>query len=397
MTIRLTTGQAVVRFMMNQHVEHDGETHRFFAGCWGIFGHGNIGGVAQGLQEVGPEFPFYLARNEQSMVHTAIGFSKMANRHRAFACLTSIGPGATNMVTGAATATINRIPVLLLTGDTFAERVQDPVLQQLVSEHDGTVSASDAFRPVVRYFDRISRPEQLVASLPGSDAHAHVSRRHGRRVHHDPAGRPDVRVRLPRRVLPAAHVGDRSPTPRRDAARPRRRVDPCGPAADDHRRRRGSLQRGDRQPCAGFAERHGIPVGETNAGKGTSAFDHPLGLGGAGVAGTRGANVVAEQADLVIGIGTRYTDFITASKTAFQHDDVRFVNINVFEHDAVKHAAIPLTGDAKATVAELDGAARRPHDHRRRTGPRSLQHNRSGTPRSSGSTGSGSTRSARAR
>ena len=166
MTIRLTTGQAVVRFMMNQHVEHDGETHRFFAGCWGIFGHGNIGGVAQGLQEVGPEFPFYLARNEQSMVHTAIGFSKMANRHRAFACLTSIGPGATNMITGAATATINRIPVLLLTGDSFAERVQDPVLQQLVSEHDGTVSASDAFRPVVRYFDRISRPEQLIASLP---------------------------------------------------------------------------------------------------------------------------------------------------------------------------------------------------------------------------------------
>lgn len=165
-TVRLTTGQAIVRFLQQQHVEFDGVTERFFAGCWGIFGHGNIGGVAQGLQQAGPAFPYYLARNEQSMVHSAIGFAKLTNRRRAFACLTSIGPGSTNMITGAAAATINRVPVLLISGDSFAERVQDPVLQQLVSEHSGELTTSDAFRPVVRYFDRITRPEQLITALP---------------------------------------------------------------------------------------------------------------------------------------------------------------------------------------------------------------------------------------
>lgn len=355
MTIRLTTGQAVVRFMMNQHVEHDGETYRFFAGCWGIFGHGNIGGVAQGLQEVGPEFPFYLARNEQSMVHTAIGFSKMANRHRAFACLTSIGPGATNMITGAATATINRIPVLLLTGDSFAERVQDPVLQQLVSEHDGTMSASDAFRPVVRYFDRISRPEQLIASLPEA-----------MRTLTSPADTGAVCITIPQDVqtfafdFPEEFFEPRTwviPRQRPDETLLARAVEWIREAQRPMIIAGGGVRYSEATDTVrAFAERHGIPVGETNAGKGTLAYDHPLGLGGAGVAGTRGANVVAEQADLIIGIGTRYTDFITASKTAFQHDGVRFVNINVFEQDAMKHAAIPLTGDAKATVAELDGA-----------------------------------------
>ena len=166
MTIRLTTGQAIVRYLKSQLVQFDCEENRFFAGMWGIFGHGNIGGVAEALQEVGPEFPYYLGRNEQAMVHAAVAFAKLKNRRQAFACLSSIGPGATNMVTGAATATVNRLPVLLLSGDTFAERLQDPVLQQVGSEHAGDVTANDAFRSVVRYWDRITRPEQIIAALP---------------------------------------------------------------------------------------------------------------------------------------------------------------------------------------------------------------------------------------
>lgn len=354
-TVRLTTGQAIVRYLMNQYVELDGEAQRFFAGCWGIFGHGNIGGVAQGLQEAGPAFPYYLARNEQSMVHTAIGFAKMSNRRRAFACLTSIGPGATNMVTGAATATINRIPVLLITGDTFAERLQDPVLQQLVSEHDGTLSASDAFRPVVRYFDRISRPEQIIASLPEV-----------MRTLTSPADTGAVCLTIPQDVQTFAFDFPEELFRARTWVIPRQRPDEtllARAAAWIREAKRPMIIAGGgvryseaTQAVRGFAERHGIPVGETQAGKGALPYDHPLSLGGAGVAGTRGANLVAEQADLIIGIGTRYTDFITASKTAFQSDTVRFVNINVFEHDALKHAAIPLTGDARATVTELDAA-----------------------------------------
>jgi 3D-(3,5/4)-trihydroxycyclohexane-1,2-dione acylhydrolase (decyclizing) len=352
-TIRLTTGQAIVRYLMNQYVELDGESQRFFAGCWGIFGHGNIGGVAQGLQQAGPDFPYYLARNEQSMVHTAIGFAKMSNRRRAFACLTSIGPGATNMVTGAATATINRIPVLLLTGDTFAERLQDPVLQQLSSEHDGTLSASDAFRPVVRYFDRISRPEQLIAALPEV-----------MRTLTSPADTGAVCLTIPQDVQTFAFDFPEAMFQRRTWVIPRQRPDEtlvARAAAWIREAQRPMIIAGGgvryseaTQTLRGFAERHGIPVGETQAGKGALDHDHPLSLGGAGVAGTRGANLVAEQADLIIGVGTRYTDFITASKTAFQNEGVRFININVFEHDAVKHAAIPLTGDAKVAIAELD-------------------------------------------
>lgn len=353
MTIRLTTGQAIVRYLMAQHVELDGVTTPFFAGCWGIFGHGNIGGVAQGLQQAGPAFPYYLARNEQSMVHTAIGFAKMSNRRRAFACLTSIGPGATNMVTGAATATINRIPVLLLTGDTFAERVQDPVLQQLTSEHDATLSASDAFRPVVRYFDRITRPEQLIASLPEA-----------MRTLTSPADTGAVCITVPQDIQTYAYDFPEAMFEPRTWVIARQRPDETllARAAQWIREAQrplilagGGVRYSEATAAVrAFAEHHGIPLAETHAGKGTLPYDHPLSLGGAGVAGTRGANLVAETADLVIGIGTRYTDFVTASKTAFQHEGVRFVNINVFEHDAIKHAAIPLTGDARAAVTELD-------------------------------------------
>ena len=353
MTIRLTTGQAIVRFLMNQYVELDGQEQMFFAGLWGIFGHGNIGGIAQGMQEVGPAFPYYLGRNEQSMVHTAIGFAKQSNRRRAFACLTSIGPGATNMVTGAATATINRVPVLLLMGDSFAERLQDPVLQQLVSEHDATITSSDAFRPVCRYFDRITRPEQLISSLLEM-----------MRTLTSPADTGAAAITVPQDVQTFAFDFPEEFFAPRTWVIPRQRPDETLLA------RAASVIRTAERPMiiAGggvryseasetvraFAERHGIPVGETQAGKGVLSYDHPLSLGGAGVAGTRGANLMAEEADLIIGIGTRYSDFITASKTAFQNPKVRFVNINVFEHDAIKHAAIPLTGDAKVSVRELD-------------------------------------------
>jgi 3D-(3,5/4)-trihydroxycyclohexane-1,2-dione acylhydrolase (decyclizing) len=352
MSVRLTTGQAIVRYLMAQHVEFDGKSTPFFAGCWGIFGHGNIGGVAQGLQQAGPKFPYFLARNEQSMVHTAIGFAKMSNRRRTFACLTSIGPGATNMVTGAATATINRIPVLLLTGDTFAERVQDPVLQQLTSEHDCTVTASDAFRPVCRYFDRITRPEQLIASLPEM-----------MRTLISPADTGAACLTLPQDIQTYAFDFPEAMFEKRVWVIPRQRPDErlVARAAQWIKEATrplifagGGVRYSEAtEAVRAFAEKHGIPVAETHAGKGTLAYNHPLSLGGAGVAGTKGANLIAETADLIIGIGTRYTDFVTASKTAFQNPNVRFVNINVFEHDAVKNAAIPLTGDARATVTEL--------------------------------------------
>jgi 3D-(3,5/4)-trihydroxycyclohexane-1,2-dione acylhydrolase (decyclizing) len=355
LTIRLTAAQALVRFLMQQHVELDGEENRFFAGTWGIFGHGNIGGVAEALQEAGPEFPYYLGRNEQAMVHAAVAFAKLKRRRQAFACLTSIGPGATNMVTGAATATVNRLPVLLLAGDTFTERLQDPVLQQVGSEHAGDVTANDSFRPVVRFWDRITRPEQLIATLPEV-----------MRVLTSPADTGAVFLALPQDLQTFAYDYPAELFEPRVWRVPRLRPDEGSVA------RAATWIRASARPLivAGggvrysdaaaalrsFAERTGIPVAETHAGKGTLAYDHPLSLGGAGVAGTRGANLIAEEADLVIGVGTRFTDFTTASKTAFQDPDVRFVNINVFEQDAHKHAAIPLVGDARAALDELAAA-----------------------------------------
>jgi 3D-(3,5/4)-trihydroxycyclohexane-1,2-dione acylhydrolase (decyclizing) len=351
-TVRLTTGQAIVRYLMSQQVEFDGEEAPFFAGMWGIFGHGNIGGVAEALQEAGPAFPYYLGRNEQAMVHAAVSFAKLKNRRQAFACLTSIGPGATNMVTGAATATVNRLPVLLLSGDTFSERLQDPVLQQVGSEHSADLTANDSFRSVVRYWDRITRPEQLIATLPEV-----------MRVLTSPADTGAVFLALPQDVQTFAFDFPEEMFARRVWRIPRLRPD---------RRQLDAAAgwiRGSERPLivAGggvryseateavrsFAEQIGIPVAETHAGKGTLDYDHPLSLGGAGVAGTKAANVIAESADLVIGIGTRFTDFTTASKTAFQNPEVRFVNVNVFEQDAYKHAAIPLVGDARSTIEEL--------------------------------------------
>lgn len=337
---------------MSQRVAYDGREEQFFAGMWGIFGHGNIGGVAEALQEVGPTFPYYLGRNEQAMVHAAVAFAKLKNRRQAFACLTSIGPGSTNMITGAATATVNRLPVLLLSGDTFTERLQDPVLQQVGSEHAGDVTASDTFRSVVRYWDRITRPEQLIAALPEV-----------MRTLTSPADSGAVFLALPQDVQTFAfdfpeemfaprvwHISRSRPDRtqlERAAAWIRQSKQPLIVAGGGVRYSEAS------ETVQRFAEGTGIPVAETHAGKGTLSYDHPLSLGGAGVAGTKAANVVAESADLVIGIGTRFTDFTTSSKTAFQHPSVRFININVFEHDALKHAAVPLVGDARATVHEL--------------------------------------------
>lgn len=351
-TIRLTMGQAIVKFMINQYVEVDGEVDRFFAGLWGIFGHGNIGGVAQASQQFANDLPYYLGRNEQSMVHSAIGYAKLKNRRQCMACLSSIGPGATNMVTGAATATINRIPVLLMSGDTFAERVQGPVLQQLETEHSQDVSANDAFRPVVRYWDRLSRPEQAITALPevmrvltspsdtgavflaipqdiGTYAYDYPVELFYRRVWRIPRNRPDAEL------LKTAAAWIRNST--------RPMIFAGG----------GVRYSGAEDALREFAEATGIPVAETHAGKGSLRYDHPLSLGAGGVAGTKGANEVATDADLVIGIGTRFTDFSTGSKSIFANPGIRFININTFEMDAFKHAAVPLAGDAKATLEEL--------------------------------------------
>ncbi|MBI3973925.1 MAG: 3D-(3,5/4)-trihydroxycyclohexane-1,2-dione acylhydrolase (decyclizing) [Chloroflexi bacterium] len=350
-TQRLTTAQAIVRFLMNQYTERDGRQQPFFAGCWGIFGHGNVAGIGQALQQE-PEFPYYLPRNEQAMVHTAAAFAKMHNRLRAFACTTSIGPGATNMVTGAAVATVNRLPVLLLPGDIFARRNVAPVLQQLEFEHTPDISVNDAFRPVSRYWDRIMRPEQAIPSLLEA-----------MRVLTSPADTGAVTLALPQDVQAEAFDFPAQLFERRvwHVARPLADRALLRQAVEWIRSSRrpllvaggGVIYAEATDAVARFVAQTSIPVGETQAGKGSLPFDHPQNLGAIGVTGTPGANVLAREADLVIGVGTRYSDFTTASKTAFQDPDVRFVNINVAALDAVKHAALPLVADARVTLEEL--------------------------------------------
>lgn len=352
-TIRLTMGQAVVSYLARQHVERDGVEQRFFAGLWGIFGHGNIGGIAQAVQQAGATFPYYLSRNEQAMVHAAVGYAKLANRLSAFACLSSIGPGATNMVTGAASATVNHVPVLLLAGDMFAERVQAPVLQQLEYSWSQDSSANDAFRPVVRYWDRINRPEQVITALPEV-----------MRVLTSPAETGAVLLALPQDIqtyafdYPIEMFEKRVWPIHRNRPDHRSLAEAARWIAESQRPvifAGGGVRYSEAaEALRSFVERTGIPVAETHAGKGSLPFDHRLSLGGAGVSGTLAANVIAPEADLVIGVGTRFTDFPTASKTAFQDPGVRFININVAEMDAFKHAALPLIGDARATLEELE-------------------------------------------
>ncbi|MCS6773278.1 MAG: 3D-(3,5/4)-trihydroxycyclohexane-1,2-dione acylhydrolase (decyclizing) [Anaerolineae bacterium] len=350
-TVRLTMAQALIKFLKHQYVERDGQVQPFFAGCFGIFGHGNIAGIAQALQQ-NLDFRYYQARNEQAMVHTAAAFARMKNRLQALVCTSSIGPGATNMVTGAAAATINRLPVLLLPGDLFARRNVAPVLQQLESEHTQDLSVNDCFKPVSRYWDRINRPDQLLTSLPEA-----------MRVLTSPAETGAVTLALPQDVqteamdYPAHFFRDwiwHIPRNRPDAAALRR-------AAEVIRRSQkpliiaggGVIYAEATEVLRRLVDATGIPVGETMAGKGSLPYDHPLNLGAIGVTGTFAANMVAHDADVVIGIGTRYTDFTTMSKTAFQNPEVVFVNLNVAEFDAHKHSAIPLVGDARAALEEL--------------------------------------------
>lgn len=353
-TKKLTMAQAVIQFLMHQQVERDGKQQPFFAGCLGIFGHGCIAGLGQALLQY-PKFRYIPTKNEQASVHIAAAFAKMNNRLRTFACISSIGPGATNMVTGAATATINRIPVLLLPGDIFARRNVGPVLQQLEQPYSQDVSVNDAFRPVSRYWDRINRPDQLMNALPEV-----------MRVLTSPAETGAVTLALPQDVQTEAYnypvelFDDRVwyiPRPE-----PERRL--LARAVEWIRESKrpliiaggGVLYSEASAALAKFATQTGIPVGETQAGKGSLSYDHPQNMGAVGVTGTFAANRIARDADLVIGIGTRYSDFTTASKTAFHNPKVRFININVAEFDAFKHSALPLVADARAALTTLGRA-----------------------------------------
>jgi len=353
-TIRLTTAQAILKFLKNQYVRRDGQEIQFFAGMLGIFGHGNVAGIGQALQE-NPDFPYILVRNEQSAVHMACGFTKMKNRMQTFACTSSIGPGATNMITGAALATINRLPVLLLPGDIFARRNVAPVLQQLESPSSQDISVNDAFKPVSRYWDRIYRPEQLITSLPEV-----------MRVLTSPSATGAVTLALPQDVQAEAYDFPEELFAHRIWHISRLSSDRFlfSQAVDAIRSSKhpmivaggGVLYSEASQALARFVKQTGIPVGETQAGKGSLPYDHPQNMGAIGATGTSAANRLAHDSDLIIGVGTRYSDFTTASKTAFQNPNVRFININAAEFDSFKQSAIPLTADARLTLEELTDA-----------------------------------------
>src|SRR6202521_3084112 len=354
MTTRLTVAQAVISFLKNQYSERDGKQDRLFEGCLGIFGHGNVAGIGQALEQ-DSGLPYYLFRNEQAMVHTAAAFAKASNRLRTLACTTSIGPGATNMVTGAAVATVNRLPVLLLPGDIFARRNVAPVLQQLESPSTQDISVNDCFKPVSRYWDRIERPEQILTSLPAAV-----------RVLTSPAETGAVVLALPQDVQTEAFDYPEEFFEKRVWTIPRPRADATllSQAVEWIRAAQrpmiiaggGVIYSNATEALAGFAARTGIPVAETQAGKGALNFDHAQSVGAVGVTGTSAANRLAHRADLILSIGTRYSDFTTASKTAFQNPDLRLINVNVAEFDAFKHAALPLVSDACATLEQLSTA-----------------------------------------
>ena len=348
---RLTMAQAIIAFLKNQYVERDGKEHLFFAGCFGIFGHGNVAGIGQALQQT-PDFRYYQTRNEQAMVHAAAAYAKTKNRLQTMVCTTSIGPGATNMITAAAGATINRLPVLLLPGDIFARRIVAPVLQQLESEHSQDISVNDCFKPISRYWDRINRPDQIITALPEA-----------MRVLTSPADTGTVTLALPQDVQAEAFDYRSDLFEKRVWHVARNRPDQASVAraAEWIRLAKrpliiaggGIIYSEATETLRQFVEQTGIPESETMAGKGSLRYDHPLCMGAIGATGTFAANRLAKDADVIIGIGTRYSDFTTASKTAFQNPDVRFININVAEFDAFKHNALPLVGDAQATLIEL--------------------------------------------
>ncbi|MGG2198509.1 MULTISPECIES: 3D-(3,5/4)-trihydroxycyclohexane-1,2-dione acylhydrolase (decyclizing) [Paenibacillus] len=354
-TIRLTMAQALLRFLDAQYVSMDGVETKFVQGVMGIFGHGNVTGLGEALERSAGALTYVQGKNEQGMVHAATAFAKQRNRRQIYACTSSIGPGALNMVTAAATATVNRIPVLLLPGDNFATRQPDPVLQQLEVAGDYTVSANDPFKPVSKYWDRITRPEQLLTAGPNA-----------MRVLTDPAETGAVTLALPQDVQAEAYDYPLSFFAKRVHYIDRR------PPAPDAVKRAAELVRGKRKPLliagggvlyasataelAAFAEAFGIPVAETQAGKSSLPWNHPLNVGAIGVTGTLAANRLAQEADLIIGVGTRYSDFTTSSKSAFRNPDVQFVNVNVSGFDSAKLNGVALTADAKEALRALHEA-----------------------------------------
>ncbi|MGC0378984.1 3D-(3,5/4)-trihydroxycyclohexane-1,2-dione acylhydrolase (decyclizing) [Streptomyces sp. SAI-229] len=354
-TRRLTTAQALVRFLSAQYTERDGVRRRLIAGTWGIFGHGNVAGIGQALVEYRDMMPYHQGRNEQAMVHAAVGHARQLNRLSAQAVTTSIGPGATNLVTGAALATVNRLPVLLLPGDHFASRVADPLLQQLEHPVEADVSVNDTLRPVSRYFDRVTRPEALIPSALNA-----------MRVLADPAETGAVTLALPQDVQAEAYdwpeefFADRVWAVRRPAPDPAE----LAAAAQAVRAARrplivagGGIHHSEAEEALkALVDATGIPVASTQAGKGSLRHDHPADLGGIGHTGTAVSDALARTADLVIGVGTRYTDFTTASGTLFQNPDVRFLNLNITGFDAHKLAARTLVGDARTGLEQLAGA-----------------------------------------
>ncbi len=344
-TVRLTTAQALVRFLSSQYIERDGDEQRMFAGMFGIFGHGNVSGLGQALEEFSDELTYYRPQNEQAQVHTAIAYARMKNRLQMMACTSSVGPGALNMVTGAATATVNRLPVLLLPGDTFANRIPHPVLQQLEYPLGQDVSVNDCFRPVSRYFDRISRPEQLLSSAPEA-----------MRVLADPAETGAVTLALPEDTQTEVLDVPENFLERR-VHRVVRQIAPeselryaaalIGSAEKPLIVAGGGVIYSDASDSLGrFADEFGIPVATTQAGNGALPWNHPWYAGPVGSNGGLAANHLAAHADVVIAIGTRLSDFTTASRTAFQNPDLRIVSINVNAMDAHKAGSFPLLADA---------------------------------------------------
>ncbi len=357
--MRLTTAQALVRFLANQYSERDGVEHRLIPGCFGIFGHGNVAGIGQALLQAArtgsDDLPYYLARNEQGQVHAATAFAKMRNRLQAFACTASTGPGSTNMITGAALATTNRIPVLLLPSDMFATRGPDPVLQQLEDTRGGDVTVNDAFRPVSKYFDRITRPEQLISAALAA-----------MRVLTDPVETGAVTLALPQDVQAEAYDWPEEFFRRRvwHIDRPVPEPEALGRAVDLLRAAKaplivaggGVVYSEAWEELRAFAAATGIPVADTHAGKGAVPWDHPSAVGGIGSTGTSAANALAAEADVVLGIGTRYSDFTTASHTVFGNPGVKFANLNVARLDAAKHSAEMVLADAKRGITALHEA-----------------------------------------
>ncbi|WP_053367713.1 3D-(3,5/4)-trihydroxycyclohexane-1,2-dione acylhydrolase (decyclizing) [Bacillus sp. FJAT-27245] len=349
--VRLTTAQALVKFMANQYVEFDGRQEKFVRGVFTIFGHGNVLGLGQALEEAG-DLEVFQGRNEQGMVHAAVAFAKQKHRRQIFACTASVGPGSANMITAAATATANNIPVLLLPGDTFASRQPDPVLQQIEQIHDASITTNDAFRPVSKYWDRINRPEQLMSAMLNAF-----------RVLTNPSETGAVTISLPQDVQ-----GEAFDFPESFFAKRVHRIERKAPTREELSDA-VQLITGKKKPlivCGGgvryseagitlaqFAEAFNIPFAETQAGKSAVVSGHPLNLGGIGVTGNSAANSLARDADLVIGIGTRFTDFTTGSKRLFENEEVEFLTINVSDFHASKLDAVKIVADAKTALAAL--------------------------------------------